>query len=311
MTAPISVLVRRGPFVESVHRVHAVAVQDGRIVEAAGDPRLVCSLRSSAKPFQALSLARARADLDDADLAIASASHRAEPEQLDAARRLLAKAPAGESDLVCGHDPRNGGSGLLHNCSGKHAGMLAACRARGWATDGYHLAGHPLQAEIEAEVAAAAELRTDELATAVDGCGVVCFALPLERAARMFARLEERDGGARVAAAMRARPDLVGGRDADDTLLMRAQPGWVAKRGAEALFCAAGPEGLGVALKVEDGGYRATRPALAAFFERLGYPLPELAAVPVSNSRGEPVGELSAAPAEARENSSGIPGERV
>ena len=307
MTAPISVLVRRGPFVESTHRVHAVAVQDGRIVEVAGDPQLVCSLRSSAKPFQALSLVRARDDVDDADVAIASASHRAEPEQLEAARRLLAKAPAAESDLACGHDPRNGGSGLLHNCSGKHAGMLATCRARGWPLAGYHLAGHPLQAEIQAEVAAAAELRPDELETAVDGCGVVCFALPLERAAHMFSRLEQREGGPRVAAAMRARPDLVGDRDADDTLLMRAHPGWVAKRGAEALFCAAGPGGLGVALKVEDGGYRATRPAIAAFFERLGHPLPGFAAVPVANSRGETVGELSA----AEKNSPGIPEEAV
>src|SRR5438045_9007833 len=95
----ISVAVRRGAFVESVHLVHAVAVRDGEVVAEAGDRELITSLRSSAKPFQALPLVRARDDLDDADIAIASASHRAEPAQIDAVKRLLAKAPAREADL--------------------------------------------------------------------------------------------------------------------------------------------------------------------------------------------------------------------
>src|SRR5215510_14251703 len=102
MADPISVLVRRGPIVEAEHRVHAVAVRDGAVVGACGDPDLVWFLRSSAKPFQALPLARAREDLDDRDLAIASASHLAGGEQLEAVRALLAKAPATEDDLECG-----------------------------------------------------------------------------------------------------------------------------------------------------------------------------------------------------------------
>ena len=93
---PLSVAVHRGPFVESVHVVHAVAVRDGTVVAEAGDPAFLTSLRSSAKPFQALPLVRSRDDLDDEDIAIASASHRAEPEQIEAVRRLLAKAPATE-----------------------------------------------------------------------------------------------------------------------------------------------------------------------------------------------------------------------
>jgi len=184
---------------------------------------------------------------------------------------------------------------IFHNCSGKHAGMLATCRAHGWQTEGYRLAGHPLQDEILAEVAAAAELEPRELETAVDGCGVVCFALPLERVAFMFSRLETREGGGRVAAAMRARPQLVGGAGQPDTELMRALPGWTAKIGAEALFCAAGPGGLGVALKSQDGGYRALRPAIAALLARVGHELDGgFERVPVRNSRGEQVGELAA-----------------
>jgi len=282
--------------VESVHVVHAVAVQDGAVVAEAGDPAFPTSLRSSAKPFQALPLVRSRDDLDDEDIAIASASHRAEPEQIEAVRRLLAKAPATEDDLELGVQEGRSPQPIFHNCSGKHAGMLATCWARGWQTEGYRLAGHPLQDEIQAEIAAAAELEPAELETAVDGCGVVCFALPLERVAFMFSSLETREGGRRIAAAMRAHPQLVGGAGRPDTELMRALPGWIAKGGAEALFCAAGPDGLGIALKIEDGGYRALRPAIAAFLARLGHELDNgFERVPVRNSCGEKVGELTVA----------------
>jgi L-asparaginase II len=292
---PISVAAHRGSFVESVHVVHAVAVHEGAVVAEAGDTTFLTSIRSSAKPFQALPLVRSRDDLDDADIAIASASHRAEPEQIEAVRALLAKAPATEHDLEVGLQDGRPPQPIFHNCSGKHAGMLAACRARGWPTKGYRLAGHPLQDEIHAEVAAAAELEPHELKTAVDGCGVVCFALPLERVAFMFSKLETREGGERVAAAMRVHPQLVGGAGQPDTELMHALPGWIAKGGAEALFCAAGPGGLGVALKTQDGGYRALRPAIATFFARLGHELDDrFEHVPVRNSRGEEVGELAA-----------------
>ncbi|TMM26850.1 MAG: asparaginase [Actinobacteria bacterium] len=292
---PVSVAVHRGPFVESVHLVHAVAIQDGAIVAEAGDPAFLTSLRSSAKPFQALPLVRSRDDLDDEEIAIASASHRAEAEQIEAVRRLLAKAPATEEDLEVGLQDGRPPQPIFHNCSGKHAGMLATCRARGWPTEGYRLAGHPLQDEILAEIAAAAELDPSNFETAVDGCGVVCFALPLERVAFMFSRFETRTGGARVAAAMRAHPQLVGGAGRPDTELMRALPGWVAKGGAEALFCAAGPDGLGVALKTEDGGYRALRPAIASFLAGLGHELGrDFERVSVRNSRGEEVGGIVA-----------------
>ena len=282
--------VRRGGTVEARHVVHAVAVRDGAVVEEAGDPARVCFLRSSAKPFQALPLARARADVTDEELAIASASHLASPEQLAAVRSLLARAPAEESELECGPEP----TPLEHNCSGKHAGMLALCRAMGWESEGYRLAGHPVQEACLAEVAAAADADPAELPTAVDGCGVVTFALPLERMALMFSRLEQLDGGARVAAAMRAHPELVRGPMAADSLLMRELDGWTAKGGAEGLLCACSPGGLGIALKVEDGAMRAMRPALAELLRRLGHETGELGIQPLENARGELVGEVLA-----------------
>ena len=285
MVDAIRVAVSRGDVIEAVHVVHAAAVRDGALVEAAGDPGLVTLFRSSAKPLQALPLARARDDLDDRDLAIASASHVATPDQLDAVRALLAKAPATVDDLECG-------GGLEHNCSGKHAGMLALCRARGWPIEDYRLLAHPAQQGCLAEVAAAAEVDPAGIPVAVDGCGVPTFALTLERMANAFARLESLEAGARVAAAMRGQLDLVRGPIAADTRLMRALPGWTAKGGAEGLVCASGPGGLGVALKCVDGAYRPLVQALDSFLAALGVEVPGTSPEPVLNSRGEIVGQV-------------------
>ena len=282
--------MRRGGVVEAVHRVHAVAVHDGAVVAAAGDPSLVAFMRSSSKPLQAVPLARARNDIDERDLAIASASHLADEAQLEAVRALLAKAPASVDDLECGPEG-NPPSPLNHNCSGKHAGMLAVCRVNDWATKDYRLAAHPVQHAMLAVHAEAAEVAEDEIPTGVDGCGVVTFALPLERMAHAFARIDRLEGGERVAAAMREYPELIRGPLATDTRLMRALPGWMAKGGAEGLLCAAG-HGVGVALKSEDGNGRALGPATAAFFEELDLDLGELAVTPLENSRKERVGEI-------------------
>jgi L-asparaginase II len=287
---PIVVEVVRGEIVESRHLAHAVAVRDGAIVESAGDAGLLTGFRSSAKPIQALPAIRARADLAEAEIAIACASHLARPEQLDAVRTLLAKAPATEDELECGAEP----TPLEHNCSGKHAAMLALCRAEGWESPGYRLLEHPCQQAMLAEVAAAAEIDPDAIPVGVDGCGVPTFGLTLERMAYTFSRLEALDGGAAAVQAMRSHPELIRGPGSGDTELMRALPGWAAKGGAEALLCATSPDGLGIAVKVEDGSGRAVRTAAAAFLGRLGFDPGELGSVPLENSHGEIVGALRA-----------------
>ena len=283
---PITVDVVRGDVVEARHRVHAVAVSDGEVVASAGNSSLFTFFRSSAKPLQALPIVRARPDLDDAEIAIASASHLHRPVQLEPVRRLLQRANADEDDLECGPEPTR----IEHNCSGKHAAMLLLCRERAWSTEGYRLASHPCQQELLAEVAAAAEVEVASVPTAVDGCGVVTYGFTLERMAYAFARLEQLDGGSRVADAMRARPELVRGDGAPDTELMRLG-GWVSKGGAEGLLCAA-RDGVGIALKVEDGAQRPLGPALAWFLDQLGLESGGLADAPLTNSRGEVVGSL-------------------
>jgi L-asparaginase II len=162
---------------------------------------------------------------------------------------------------------------------------------RGWPIEGYRLADHPMQRLLLAEVAAAAEVPEGEVPTAVDGCGVLTFGLTLERMAYTFSRFAQLDGGPRIVGAMTAHPELIGyDRGATDTDLMRLRPGWIAKGGAEGLFCAASPEGEGIVLKVEDGSMRALRPAIGTLLG-LGE---DFGRMPVENSRGEVVGEISA-----------------
>ena len=293
MTEPLRVAVRRGEIVECIHEVHAVAVRDGSIVAEAGDPTLVASLRSSAKPLQALPLARAYENLAEDEVAIAAASHFGTPEHVAVVRRLLAATGGSEDELDCGIQQGRPPEPVFHNCSGKHAGMIAVCRANGWPVEGYRLPRHPLQLALLEEIAGAAELEPGEVATGLDGCGVVCFGIALERAAAAFSRLERLDGGDRVASSMRARPVLIGGEGATDTELMRAQPEWLAKAGAEGLMCAVSSGGLGLAVKVADGNSRALRPALAAFGAPLGLDLPTFAEVTLRNSHGEPAGIVS------------------
>ena len=267
----IRVTVRRGDVVEAVHRVH-VATTDG---ERWGDD-LRFLLRSSSKPIQAIPFVEGYDDLDDDEIAIACASHHAEPAQLAAVRKVLARAGATVDDLENGLQECRPDGKLGHNCSGKHAGMLAACAAHGWPLHPYRDPAHPLQQRI-AEVIGGGE-------TAVDGCGVPTFARTLGEAAGLLTRAPQR-----IRDAMRARPELVGASSgATDTDLMRLRDGWIAKGGAEGLFCAAHEDGRGIALKAEDGASRAIRPALG-----LVLAIEEFLETPVRNSRGELVGSIS------------------
>ena len=288
----IVVEVRRNGIVEAVHRVHAVAVRDGAVVAEAGDGPHACFLRSSSKPIQALPLARARDDLDDRDLAIASASHRATDDQIAAVRALLAKAPATEDDLELGPQAGRPAGRIFNNCSGKHAGHARALpRARLGRPRATALRDTPCRRPASPRTPRRPRSIPRSSPTGVDGCGILTFALPLERMAYAFSRFEALPGAARVVDAMCAHPDLVGGPDGADFRLMRAAPGWFAKGGAEGLLCAGGPGGIGIALKSEDGSSRPLEPALAAFLGPLGVDLPGLAEVPIVNSRGERVGE--------------------
>jgi len=173
MAEPLRVAVRRGSFVESVHEVHGVAVRDGETVVSFGDPSLTASLRSSAKPLQALPLARAYPELGEEELAIASASHYATPRHIEAVRKLLAATGGSEDELDCGRQEGRPQEAIYDNCSGKHAGMLALARHHGWPTAGYEVAGHPVQDRIMSAITTWTGLPASEIVLGVDGCTVV------------------------------------------------------------------------------------------------------------------------------------------
>lgn len=195
-------------------------------------------------------------------------------------------------------------SPLASNCSGKHTAMLALARHRGWPTSGYHLADHPVQERCRQTVAHWAGVPKNSMGQAVDGCGVVTFALPLSNMALAYAKLaaSEEPAPRAIVQAMTSHPDLVAGRGRSCTALMQRYPGRVlAKVGAEGVYGAALLDrAIGIALKVEDGHNWSAVVALLAVLDQLDLDpsphdlLPEFARIPIRNTRGEVVGHLRA-----------------
>jgi L-asparaginase II len=262
VAGPALVTVERDGVVESTHLAH-VAVVDaaGRLRAACGDPDRLTTMRSCAKPHQVEPLLASGGfdalGLDEEVLAVACASHTGQEIHVRAVERGLRACglTADALDNTIGPPAER----LRHNCSGNHLGFLANCVHRGWDVSGYRRASHPSQAAAQAVVAAAADVAPDDMTTVTDGCGVVAFVLPLRTIAGMYARLPA--DLPRQFAAMRSHPDLVRGDGELDTELMRAVPGCVAKGGAEALQAIGlADDGLGVAVRIEDGGYRAVDP---------------------------------------------------
>ncbi|HLZ37196.1 MAG TPA: asparaginase [Mycobacteriales bacterium] len=285
---------------------------DGAIAASAGAPHAPVFPRSAVKPLQVVGLLRAGLDWDGGDLAVAAASHSGEPVHVARVRAALARAALTEDALgntpdlpldepsAWAHLRAGGERDRVHqNCSGKHAAMLATCVTRGWRTDGYLDPDHPVQRAVRAGVEDLAGERAAHVG--VDGCGAPLFAISLVALARAFARLVVSPPGTpgrRVADAMRAHPELVGGRDREVSRLMRGVPGLLAKDGAEAVFAAATPAGDAVALKIADGGSRGRVPVLVAALRTLGVDAPvldELARRPVCGG-GRVVGEIRARP---------------
>ncbi len=283
---------------------------DGSVTGPDGD--LPVFARSAVKPLQALGSVRAgvleRFGLDRRHLALACASHGGSPDHVAVVAEVLEACGLVEGALGCGpelpRDPRAAEgarpSRIRHNCSGKHAFGLARCLAEGWPLDGYFRAGHALQGAMRDCVAEACGIEGPS-EEATDGCGMRTFAVPLSALARAFGALAGGGlgpSGDRCAAAMRAYPELVAFGGAIDTELMRAEPGLVAKIGAEGVLAVGLADGRGLALKVRDGALRAVPPAGVALARAelgLAAAVPEaLAAAPIVNSRGVRVGELRA-----------------
>lgn len=317
----VQVVVRRGELVESTHAVHVVVLDAKGPVATAGDPGRSTYYRSASKPFQALPLVEdgvlGRFGLTSEELALCCASHNGEPEHVAGARSILEKVGLDESALECGgHWPLREAMALRwvdegrvpqaidSNCSGKHAGMLALARHHGWEPTGYRLPGHPVQRRMASEIARWTGCGESELATGIDGCGVVCFAVPLIAIARSYLRfgvdVMEEGPAAVVRDAMVGHPFMVAGTGRLCTDLMAVGGGIVAKTGAEGVYGAVSPEaGVAVAIKAEDGNRRASEAVLVAVLDALrllpsevGETLDRHRSPVVRNTRGEAVGSV-------------------
>jgi L-asparaginase II len=334
LTPDLLAEVTRGGEVESRHYGHiAVVDTEGKVIHSWGNPEHPTFPRSSLKPLQALAgIARGTADhfdFTDAEIAVTCASHSAEPRHREAVARILAKIEATEDDLYCGphevpHVPsrdeliRAGKkpTRIYNNCSGKHSGMLALARVLDAPLAGYWDAEHPVQREIQRVLAATCDVELRRLHWGTDGCGVPTYLLSLRQLALGFARLSvassegfdpshlsdsDAEAACRITTAMIAEPEMVRGEGGFDSVLMRALPGVVAaKGGAEGCQCfGLVGEGLGVAIKVDDGSPRALAALSLAVMRKLGVlpnPVPEalqpLLQPSIPNTRGEVVGEI-------------------
>ncbi len=277
-------LLREG-IIESVHIGHAVVCDSrGRMLSVAGDAETATFIRSSLKPFQALAVAAAgtleRYGLDDRDLAIMCASHRARIEQVRQAFHILWKAELEPNQLQC-PTPEGKKSPLEHNCSGKHAGMLALCQQRNWPLESYLHRNHPLQLFILNTMAELLGMPADEFIGAHDDCGAPTYLMPLRQMAVLFAKLASGDNleMERIVRAMTHHPDLVAGPEAFDTQLMQLTEGaLVSKSGAEGIQCIGRVgQGMGLAIKVRDGAKRAKSAVAVHLLKQLGWVSPDVA----------------------------------
>jgi L-asparaginase II len=282
MPVPLVEVARSG-VVESVH-LGDVAVCDasGAVIASAGDPDRVAFARSCMKPLQgAVSLASIDGPISDREVAVVCSSHNGETVHVRAVRSLLTRGGLDEGVLrnPVGRpiDPDAAArvkepARIYQDCSGNHAGILVASAFAGWPLDSYRTRSHPHHRQLLPLVR---RLAAADPVVGVDGCGIPVHGMPLRAHATMYARMAvtapDHPALERVLDAMRAEPYLVGGRDRDDTAVMEAAPDLVMKEGAEALDCVlVRGEGVGIAVKIHDGGYRAAGPATIETLHQLG-----------------------------------------
>ena len=305
MSNPILVEILRGGIVESRHR-GAVSVFDGNGKEVLkiGDVAQPVFPRSACKLIQALPFIESGAadayGFSNKELSLSCASHSGEPEHAALAEAMLKRAGRSVDALECGtHWPFDAPMALKlaqsgavpnachNNCSGKHAGFICTAVHLGDNPAGYVNAAHPAQMRVRAAMAEVTGAAHIAEACGTDGCSIPTYAIPLNAQAFGFAKMATGQGLAhgRAKAAKRlmdacmAEPFYMAGTKRFCTEIMEATPGRVfAKIGAEGVYCAAIPElGFGLALKIDDGAFRAAELTVAAVIAHLARGIPQIA----------------------------------
>ncbi len=306
--AELEVRLLREGIIESKHHVQAVVCDNrGRVLSVAGNSETASFVRSAFKPFQALAVTTTgtleRYNLTDRDLAIICSSHKGTIEQSRQVFNILWRCDIETSALQC-PVPEGKRSPLEHNCSGKHAGMLAVCQQRNWPLNNYLQRSHPVQQLILSKVAELLRMPAEEFICARDDCGAPTYFMQLGQMASLYAKLASGDSldMERIVRAMTHHPQMVAGAGEFDTELMRLSQGeLVSKGGAEGIQCVGRVgEGMGLAIKVIDGAKRAKQAVAIHLLKQMGWISPAIAET-LSESymslnsftRLEVIGELS------------------
>lgn len=284
-TNPVALAeLTRGGIVESVHRGWiAVARADGSLVATVGDPDQPVFPRSAMKPFQTVAVVESgavdRFSFSAAELSVCCASHNGEPRHRQVVAAILQKAGQPISAMLNGIDPpwnplqealvaarTQDENQLAQNCSGKHAGMVAACVVKGLPLDTYDAMDHPHQITVREIVGQFWQVAPEDLIPGHDMCTLPAYAAPIRAVATGWAGIADPDNAPkphresvqRVGDAMGAEPFMVAGTDRLNTLLMQTTAGrLVAKDGAEGVLCIADrTQGYGITMKIEDGSFR-------------------------------------------------------
>ena len=307
-TNPLEVNLLREGILESSHQVEAaVCDRRGRLLLVAGDAETSAFVRSALKPFQALAVTSTgtlqKYDLSDRDLAIICSSHQGTTEQARQAFNVLWQADVDATYLKC-PIPQGKSTRLQHNCSGKHAGILAVCKNNNWSLETYLRRSNPVQKLILSKISELLEMPGEELIGAKDDCGMPVYAMELKQMAHLYAQLAAGSNLdlERIARAMTYYPRLISGDGAFDTELMRLSEGeLVSKSGAEGIQCVGRVgQNMGLAIKVKDGARRAKYAVAIQLLRQMGWISPAIAEILAESfiqltpyKRLETIGELS------------------
>lgn len=314
-SAPLNALVFRGKNLESTHEVSALVVNsEGNLLHSWGDTARRIYPRSSIKSLQAINVilsgAAEKFQVTDQELALASASHNGEPEQVAAVRTWLARIDLAEKDLECGAQKQGEGISALHNnCSGKHAGMLASALAMGVPTLGYSRADHPVQLAVRKVIEDFCSEKVGPDDIAIDGCSIPTYFLHMKNLALGMARFADcasmpahyQSACYRIFKSVTDYPYFIAGTDRYCTnMTMALEKRALIKTGAEGVMFAALPSlKIGIVVKAHDGGVRASEIVTSWILRELGVLSPAAAEnflpIPIKNWNKIQTGEIKVA----------------
>ena len=260
---PIEALLMRGSNLESIHKIHAViSDKKGRVLMCAGNPEYKSFIRSALKPFQTIpfvsSGASSKINDSSKSIALSCGSHSGSKLHTREAFKILWEYDIDINNLKC---PKKITSALEHNCSGKHAAFLATCKKLNWPLESYLKGDHPLQIEIFRIISELLEIPTTDIYPERDDCGAPTLYMKLLEMAKLYSMLSSSDNAEleQISRAIVTNPIMISDNNRFDTEIIKASHGQViSKSGAEGIQCfCKSNEGLGLALKVEDGSKRA------------------------------------------------------